>query len=284
VLEERRDQQYLRRPGDMAVRRSRKRKGIVRRALSLAAQLSAIGALYLIGRQIHLFCITSSLFEVKTIAIRGNQRAKTADLLALCSSALSSNIFRVDLAKLRSDLERNAWVKEASFRKQLPGTIEITVQERIPAAIVRFEGNVYLVDATGRRLAQYGPEVSEFDFPLLEGLEGLPRPVASERIRTGAAAIAALTQALPDFAKRVSALELSAPDRIVLRPSDGSPLLYLDTRDYLRNLENYAAIKAMVPKSLPRTDGEEDTQIAYVDLRFQGRIAVMPRTEEESTR
>lgn len=283
MLEERHDQQYLRRPGDRAVRRSRKRKGLARRALSLTIQAGVIAGLYLLGRQIQLFCLTSPMFGVRTIAIRGNERARTADLLALCSSALASNIFRVDLERLRSELERNPWVRSASFRKVMPGTIEVTVQERLPAALVRFEGRAYLVDATGRRLTPYGPESAEFDFPVLVGLEGLPKPEAVRRIRNGAAAISALVERMPAFARSISDLDLSAPDKIVLRPADGSPLLYIDTHDYLRNLDNYAAIQAGIPRSLPSRDDDGPAKIAYVDLRFQGRIAVMPRSDDEDS-
>ena len=77
MLEERRDQHYLRRPGDRAVRRSRTRKSLARRLISLGAQAALLGALWLIGNQVRLAVLTSPAFAVKTIAVRGNERART---------------------------------------------------------------------------------------------------------------------------------------------------------------------------------------------------------------
>ena len=100
VLEERRDQHYLRRHGNLAVRRSRMRRGLFRRLLSIAAQIAVIVVLYLVGKQVYLAVITSPRFDVKTVAIRGNHHAKTADLLAQCGTVVSRNIFQVNLERL----------------------------------------------------------------------------------------------------------------------------------------------------------------------------------------
>lgn len=282
MLEERHDQHYLRRPGDLAVRRTRARRGLARRMLSLALQAGALTLIVLVGRQAYLYCITAPAFAVRTIAVRGNHHASTAEILALASSVLSENVFRADLGRLRADLIRSPWILDVSLRRALPDTIEVQVEERVPAAIVCFEGATYLIDRTGRRLAEYGPAVAEFDFPILTGIEGLPRADAIRRIKSGAAAIGAFTAAAPDLARRVSSIDLSLADRIALHLADGSPILYLDTQDYLRNLDNYSAIRALIQKSLPGAQDGDPVAIAYVDLRFRGRIAVMPKSPDES--
>jgi cell division septal protein FtsQ len=277
MLEERRDQHYLRRPGNLAVRRNRWRRGVLRRTFSLVLQLLLLVGLWLAGRQVYLAAITSPYFEVKTVAIRGNRQARTADLLALCSSVLSKNIFRIELETLRLDLRRNPWVLDVAARRSLPSTVEVAVVEREPVAIASFEGRSYLLDATGRVLSEYGPGLGGYDFPVLTGFEGVPRPEAMRRIRAGAAAVSALTASKPDFARRISEIDLSGDGRIALRPADASPVLYLSREDPLRNLDEYAAISGLIPRRLPPAPDGAPARIAYVDLRFRGRIAVMPR-------
>ena len=283
VLEERRDQQYLRRPGDIAVRRSRKRKSALRRCVSLAIQAVVIGLVLLVVRQIHEFLVTSPLFAVRTIAVRGNHRAKTADLLAVSSTVVSRNIFRVDLDRLRQDICRSPWVLDASVRRSLPDTLEVVVQERKPSAIAMYEGRAWLVDASGRRLGEYGPSLVEFDLPVLTGFETLPRAEAQRRIETGAAAVDALNGSATGIGRRISELDLSAPDRIAIHLSDGSPVMYVDTHDYLRNLDNYTAIAAQISRTVAGRTGQDSPKIEYVDLRYRGRIAVMARNPEEGT-
>ena len=283
LLEDRRDQHYLRRPGNVAVRRTRWRRVLASRAMLLGVQIVLLAGLYLVGRQVYLAVITSPSFNVRTIAVRGNVRTKTADLVALASSALSKNIFRVDLDQLSADLSRSPWVLAVSVRRSLPSTIEVSVTERAPEAIASFEGRSYLVDGTGRILAEYVPGVSDFDFPVLTGLEQIPRALATERIRTGAAAVSLLRAQRPEVFRWVSEIDLSVPDRLIVRPADGSPVLYLSNSDPLRNLEHYDAIRASIPGSLPARQGDAQMKIASVDLRFRGRIAVMPEPPHASS-
>lgn len=276
VLEERRDQHYLRRHGNLAVRRSRLRRGLLRRLLSIALQVAVLVVIYAVGKQVYLAVITSPRFDVKTVAIRGNHHAKTADLLAQCGAVVSKNIFQVDLERLREDLRRHPWVLDVTTRRSLPSTLEVVVSEREPSAIASFEGTAYLVDGTGRILAEFGPEVSGYDFPVLTGLEGLARADAVKRVRAGAAAITALAAARPELARRISEVNLRRADRLELHASDGSPILYLDVDDPLRNLDAYDAVRAGIPRRLPQDDDGAPVKIAYIDLRFRGRISVMP--------
>jgi cell division septal protein FtsQ len=279
VLEERRDQHYLRRHGNLAVRRSRLRRGLLRRLLSLALQVAVLVVLYLVGRQVYLAVITSPRFDVKTVAIRGNQHAKTADLLAQCGSVVSRNIFQVDLERLREDLRRHPWVLDVETRRSLPSTVEVAVTEREPASIASFGGAAYLVDGTGRILTEYGPEEAGYDFPVLTGIEGLPRPEAVKRVRAGAGAIAALRAQRPAFARRISEIDLSSADRLGLHSADGAPVLFLDVQEPLRNLDQYDAVRAAIPRRLPEGDDGSPAKISYIDLRFRGRISVMPVAE-----
>lgn len=282
VLEERRDQHYLRRHGNLAVRRSRLRRGLLRRLVSIALQVAVLVVIYLVGKQVYLAVITSPRFDVKTVSVRGNHHAKTADLLAQCGAVVSKNIFQVDLERLRQDLRRHPWVLDVTTRRSLPSTLEVVVSEREPAAIASFEGAAYLVDGTGRVLTEYGPEESGYDFPVLTGIEGLPRADAVRRIRAGAAAITALAAARPELARRVSEVGLQSADRLELHCSDGTPLLYLDVDDPLRNLDAYDAIRAGIPRRLPQDDDGAPVKIAYIDLRFRGRIAVMPASAADA--
>ena len=276
VLEERRNQHYLRRAGNLAVRRNRRRRSALRWTVVIGAQIALVAALGFAGRQAYLAVITSRHFDVRAVAVAGTVHARPDEIRALAAPAVGMNLFRVDLERMGEEIRRHPWVKGAELRRSLPATIEIRVTEREPAAIASYRGSAWLVDATGRRLGEYGPEHAAFDFPVLTGLETLPRTEAVRRIRQGAAAIGAITLHRPTFARTISEMDLSAPDRLTVRLADGSPLLYLDTDEPLRNLDQYAAIQGRIPSAIQAGEPGNAPKIAYVDLRFRGRIAAMP--------
>jgi len=281
VLEERRDQHYLRRPGNLAVRRSRRWRTVLRWACLIGIQVALLAALGFAGRQIYLAVITSRHFDVRSVAVAGTVHARQDEIRDLAAFAIGANLFRVDLERLRDEVRRHPWVLDAAVRRSLPGTVEIRVTEREPAAIASYRGEAWLVDATGRRLGEFGPEVAAFDFPVLTGIESLPRTEAVRRIRQGAAAIGAIAAHDAALARTISEIDLSAADRLIVRLADGSPLLYLDNDEPLRNLEQYAAIRGRIPSAIPAASPGDAPKIAYIDLRFRGRIAVMPAAGAE---
>jgi cell division septal protein FtsQ len=78
-----------------------------------------------------------------------------------------------------------------------------------------------------------------------------------------------LSEKEPAFYAQVSEIDVSEPGMIVLRLDAESYDLRLSREDYLRNLENYFALRDQI-----RND--DTGAIEYVDLRWQDRIAVMP--------
>ncbi len=69
-----------------------------------------------------------------------------------------------DLAGVESRVEKLPWVRSATATRAWPGTIQVSVSERIPVASIRKSDDVWsVVDGTGRVLAdetvRHGPEL-----------------------------------------------------------------------------------------------------------------------------
>ena len=75
---------------------------------------------------------------------------------------------------------------------------------------------------------------------------------------------------------RVSEIQLSRPDRIALRTVEPGPLLLLDPENFERNVRNWLELEDAVRDRVGRAD--------YVDLRWRGRIAVMPAKRTTTVR
>jgi cell division protein FtsQ len=181
------------------------------------------------------------------------------------------NIFRVDLAEWQARLLASPWVEEAHLRRILPARIEIEIRERRPIGIARLAGSLYLVDASGVVIDEYGPNYADLDLPMIDGLAAVPGNATSAvdetRARLAARVIASLA-ARPDVADRVSQIDVSdAHDAVVILDGD-TALLRLGDDDFVERIQGYL--------DLAPTLRERVEEIDYVDLRFDERLYVRP--------
>ena len=116
--------------------------GIVRSAAALV--LFAAGA-YLLQQQV----AQARALHVDRIAVRGNQRLSTGEVLVLLEGLRGQHLLAVDLDRWQRRVMSSPWVGHASLRRVLPSTVEVTLSERQPMAIGRLGADLYLIDAAG---------------------------------------------------------------------------------------------------------------------------------------
>ena len=102
--------------------------------------------------------------------MHGNVRLSSGEVQALVEDLRGSSILRVDLDAFRQRLVESPWVADVALRRVLPSTVEIFISERRPVGLCRMGPDLYLVDETGTVIDQFGPQYSEFDLPIIDGL------------------------------------------------------------------------------------------------------------------
>jgi cell division septal protein FtsQ len=153
----------------------------------------------------------------------------------------------------------------------LPSQIEVTISERRPMAIARLGKSLYLVDALGNVIDEYGPTYSDLDLPIVDGLGSRPADsdgaVDARRAQLASRVISSL-ETRPDVAKRVSQIDVSdVHDAVVMLEGDPA-MLRLGEQDFADRIQGYL--------DLAPTLRERVTEIDYVDLRFGERLYVRP--------
>ena len=179
------------------------------------------------------------------------------------------SLLQADLHAYRTKLLDSPWVSDATFRRVLPSTIEVRVAERVPMAVGRLGDQLYLVDAAGVIIDDFGPQYAQFDLPIVDGLVSTPTseaPVVDpERARLAARFIDALAGA-PALRPHVSQMDVSnAHNLVVLIDQDPARLLVGD-KDFIARLQRYV--------EMGPTLKDQISDIDSVDLRFEERISV----------
>jgi cell division protein FtsQ len=209
--------------------------------------------------------------QVSRISVRGNERLSSGEVLALVDGLRGQNILTVNLDEWQQRLLASSWVEQAHVRIVLPSRVEIRVHERRAIGIGRLSNSLYLVDASGVIIDEYGLNYSELDLPIIDGLASRPATGASAvdepRARLAARVMAAL-ESRPDLAGRVSLIDVSdAHDAVVMLDGD-TVMLRLGEEEFVDRIQEYIDLAPALR--------ERVADIDYVDMRFDQRLYVRP--------
>lgn len=213
--------------------------------------------------------VRAQVFSINRIVVRGNARLSTGEVLAIVDGLRGDSLFAANLEAYRVKLLDSPWVADATLRRVLPSTIDLRVIERVPMAVGRLGEQLYLIDASGVIIDEYGPQYVQFDLPIVDGLVSTPSaatPVVDpERARLAARFLEALSAA-PALRQHVSQIDVSNAHNLVVLIDQDPAQLYVGDKDFVARLQRY---QEMAP-----TLREQITDIDYVDLRFEERIPV----------
>ena len=261
-------------PTDKRFRRAHVRPSKPRRVVAARRRvvrgLGAVAVLSLVAYWTPDLLSRCPFLKIDTIVVQGNRHLSNGEVLALVGELRGENILQADLEANRTRLLTSGWVKDATLRRLLPSTIEVMVEERTPVGLGRFAGRLYLIDEVGTVIDEHGPAFSEFDLPIIDGLETSPGPdveVDGARVQLAARLIAEL-EARPDLAARVSQIDARDSYDAVVLLSDDPTLIHLGHERFVERLQAYLELAPALHARVPDID--------YVDLRFEHRIYVRP--------
>lgn len=209
--------------------------------------------------------------QVSHLQVRGHHRLSTGEVLALVDGLRGQNILSIRIGEWQQKLLASPWVESATIRRVLPATLEITVQERAPMGVGRIGSSLYLIDAKGVIVDEYGPAYADIDLPIIDGLAAAPSEggavIDVARTEFAGRVIAALS-ARPELGRRVSQLDVADLHDAVVILDDDPALLRLGDSDFAARLQQYVDLQPALRERLAGID--------YVDLRFDERLYVRP--------
>jgi cell division protein FtsQ len=191
--------------------------------------------------------------------------------LSLVDGLRGENILGIRISEWQQKLLASPWVESATIRRVLPATLEIVVNERVPMGIGRLGTSLYLIDAKGVIVDEYGPAYADIDLPIIDGLAAAPSAggalIDTARTDFAGRVIAALAPR-PEMLKRVSQIDVSDLHDAVVILDDDTALLRLGDADFVARLQQYLDLQPALRERLATID--------YVDLRFDERLYVRP--------
>lgn len=107
-------------------------------------------------------------FEVEKVEVRGVERMDELPVYNIALGQVDRSMLALDLPKVRSEMLKLGWVKDARISRRLPDTLVVDIVEREPVAIWQHQGKLALIDVSGAVLQAVSPSAMP-DLPLVVG-------------------------------------------------------------------------------------------------------------------
>jgi cell division protein FtsQ len=181
-----------------------------RRRLSVTVTVAAC-LLALLG---YLLLWHTSLIAVRGVRVVGAKNVAVARILTAAQIRTGSPMAALDPAAVAAKIEGIAQIASAAVSRDWPGTVVVTVVERVPAALVPDPSGYEVVDGGGVVFGQVSTAT-----------KGLPvitvsAPAKADEVVPGA--LSALRALPASVDKTISAVTASDPYAITLRFTDGA--------------------------------------------------------------
>ncbi len=170
----------------------------------------------------------------------------------------------MDLKAVQTDIENVGWVKQASVRRQFPGTLIVTVTERPRLAVWQYQGKDTVVDDTGQVI----PEANALRFP------DLPL-VVGEGANEAANDVLELMRARPQLMQKTYALQRVDTRRwnILLKNGAVIKLPALDQDQAFNRLDALMAQHRVLDQGFAEIDLLDPKALVVVPLQGKAAIA-----------
>jgi cell division protein FtsQ len=161
-------------PGSPRNRRRRLERTARLRGLALThgprllLAVAALLALGVAGVRFDSWARTSPRFALRSVQLVGATRTSEAELLALAGVQKGCNLWLLDASDVARAMAGHPWVSAVDVRRALPDTLQIRVEEHVPAALAVM-GDLYVVDADGIPFKKVSGS-DALDLPLITGV------------------------------------------------------------------------------------------------------------------
>lgn len=108
------------------------------------------------------------LLRIREVRFEGLSRATAAELLEISPVQRGDHVLLCDTDLVAAALRRHPWVASVEVRRELPGTLAVSVVERRAVALVEL-GGLYLVDDEGEVFKRAVPG-DGLDLPVVSGI------------------------------------------------------------------------------------------------------------------
>ena len=121
----------------------------------------------------HDVVVQSPFFSIEKVAVSGENRVTEDEIVALSGLEAPANIFQINLSAMEKRIAAHPWIATAAVRRTLFFTLEVSIVEEDPLAIVSIENlSDILINSRGKPFKEYDPDLDKaLQLPVITGVD-----------------------------------------------------------------------------------------------------------------
>lgn len=139
----------------------------------LSLSLLVLALLACCGRVAFTLLSRSDFFQASEVAVVGSSIATRQQVLEAGGLNRRINLLALDTERAENLILAHPWIEEVTVRRRWPSSLEVTVREHKPLALVNLEHDdersLYYMDSKGVLFAPHAPALDP-DYPVVTGL------------------------------------------------------------------------------------------------------------------
>jgi cell division protein FtsQ len=211
-----------------------------------------------------MFLINFPWFNLRVINISGDSDLTLNEVTRLSPIFLGTNILRIDTRKVENDIKKNLTLSQVKVKRRFPDKIEIKLQRKSPIFLINLDQLYGLTQ--NKEIIPLKGFGSMLDLPILSGVYlgciNFYREVDIPEIQRAIEFYHATLDVDSTFLSKISELDLSFSDNLVLHLLPSGLRIMMGSEDYRRKIARLMAILEVESKL---------EQISWVDLRFENQ-------------
>jgi cell division protein FtsQ len=226
------------------------------------------------ARAARSFVLDSPYFAVREIQVRGGERVRGGELVAMAGLKYGMTIWSIDPTVIEKKFAKHPWVRRVVVRREFPRRVLIEVEERVPKAILAM-GKLYYVDAEGVVFTEVG-ERDQLGLPMITGLRPEQLSAKDPALRRRLKEALRLGELMGMDEHKLSEIHFSAPERVVLYTTGYPAALHMGWGDWDDKVGRVKRIFSL-------WKGHEE-RLASLDVSFGGQAVVRIRNPQQQSR
>ncbi len=230
----------------------------------------------------YIFMSNSPKFNLTQIDIEGNHKVSEKEILEKAQMELGTNVFRMDLRKIKEQIREDERIKEVWVKRKFPDRVLIEVEEKKPALWVNLPDGLYGLSGK-QEIIPLEEEDLDRDLPIVTGLTSfsvfgnkdqsvmLYKRCPNQKVKLALDFCKAVWGEDFDFMEIISEISLCDPTNLTLYLIPHGTQVNMGKGNLKKKVKRLKAILSQE---------ERAEHLACIDLRFKGQVVLRKSSQE----